>query len=263
MAATAPHTTRLAFETHGSGVPVVFLHGLTFDRTTWRPIMDRLGERVRSIAFDLPAHGHSGGAPAPLTEVAAAVHAALADLGVARPIVVGHSMAAGVAVNYAAAYPSQGAAIVDSQIDLRPFVELVQRLEPALRSPDGFPAAFEPFQRSMGLEQVQAPLRSQLLAAQRIRQDLVLGYWDELLRADPDELQRRVDDLADAVAVPFLGVFSQQLDPGARRHLLAHIPAAQLEEWPGRGHFVHLAEPDRFATRLLAFVDHCAAASAG
>ena len=32
-----------AYENHGNGVPVVVLHGLTFDRTTWRPIIDRLG----------------------------------------------------------------------------------------------------------------------------------------------------------------------------------------------------------------------------
>lgn len=29
-----------------------------------------------------------------------------------------------------------------------------------------------------------------------------------------------------------------------------------IEEWPDRGHFVHLAEPDRFAACLDAFIDH-------
>ena len=53
----------LAYEMHGDGIPVVFLHGLTFDRTTWRPIIERLGDGVRSIAVDLPGHGDTAGEP--------------------------------------------------------------------------------------------------------------------------------------------------------------------------------------------------------
>ena len=69
--ATATHqTAALAYDEAGAGVPVVFLHGLTFDRRSWRPIVERLGGSVRSIAIDLPAHGESGGSPAPLDEVA-------------------------------------------------------------------------------------------------------------------------------------------------------------------------------------------------
>lgn len=48
-----PETMGPAYETHGVEVPVGFLHGLTFDRRTWRPIIERLGGSVRSIAIDL------------------------------------------------------------------------------------------------------------------------------------------------------------------------------------------------------------------
>ena len=37
------------------------------------------------------------------------------------------------------------------------------------------------------------------------------------------------------------------------------LPDVQLEEWVGDGHFVHLVDPARFATRLRQFVDHCTA----
>src|SRR4051812_32929160 len=126
MAAAADAATRLAHDDEGGGTPVVFLHGLTFDRRTWRPIVDRLGGSVRSISIDLPAHGESGGVPAPLDEVAARVHELLEARGVERPIVVGHSMSAGLAVVYAAAYPVRGAVMVDSGPDVQPFAELVQ-----------------------------------------------------------------------------------------------------------------------------------------
>jgi pimeloyl-ACP methyl ester carboxylesterase len=64
-------TTGLAYDDVGTGTPVVFLHGLTFDRRTWQPIVVRLDGSVRSIAIDLPAHGESAGVPAPHDEIAA------------------------------------------------------------------------------------------------------------------------------------------------------------------------------------------------
>src|SRR5690349_24019692 len=111
---TLPQQTRLAFERRGTGVPIVLLPGLTFARGAWRPIVDRLGERVCTIAVDLPAQGESAGPPCDLADVAAQVHGLLDSLGIADPIVVGHSMSGGVAMTYAGSYPVRGAVTVDS-----------------------------------------------------------------------------------------------------------------------------------------------------
>jgi pimeloyl-ACP methyl ester carboxylesterase len=251
--------TDLAFEQHGDGVPVVFLHGLTFDRTTWRPIIDQLGAGVRSIAIDLPGHGATGGrASCSLDEVAARVRALVDGLGVERPVVVGHSMSGGIATVYAAAHPARGAVIVDSSPDMRPFVELVQRLESALRGLD-FARVFQGFQQSMGIDRVPEPLRALVLASQDLRQDVVLGYWDQAFRTSAAELQAGVDRIIATVNVPFLYVFGHELPIDDRRQLETSMPSAQVEVWPDRGHFVHLAEPDRFAARLRSFIEKCSA----
>lgn len=251
---------RLAYELSGQGIPVVFLHGLTFDRGSWRPIVDRLGDRVLGIAFDLPGHGHSSGSALPLERLAALIRARLDALGVQRPVVVGHSMSGGLAMAYAAEHPVRGAVTVDQPPDLRPFASLVRRLEPALRG-EAFAETFSAvFQASMGLDLLPADIRSAVLAGQRIRQDLVLGYWTELLSTEPDVLQARVDRLVDAIDVPVLGIFGRALAPSDRERL-ARIPDAAWEVWPDHGHFVHLVEPRRFADRLLAFVKHCETAA--
>src|SRR5262245_33479678 len=91
----------LAYDIQGTGTPVVFRTGLTFDRRTWRPVIDRLDGVLTSIAIDLPAHGDSGGEPASLERAAERIHRLLDSLGIERPVVVGHSMAAGVAGLYA------------------------------------------------------------------------------------------------------------------------------------------------------------------
>ena len=114
MSATTHETTRLAYDDSGSGQPVVFLHGLTFDRRTWHPIVERMGDSVRSVAIDLPAQGESTGAPAPLEVVAEQVHDLLVSLRVERPIMVGHSMSGGIAAEYALAHPAAGIVLVDN-----------------------------------------------------------------------------------------------------------------------------------------------------
>ena len=53
MATATDLETGFAYDTEGSGTPVVLLHGLTFDRRTWRPIIEELDGSVLSIAIDL------------------------------------------------------------------------------------------------------------------------------------------------------------------------------------------------------------------
>src|SRR5256885_2046802 len=175
MVATMQRTARggLAYEQHGEGMPVVFLHGLTFDRTTWRPIIGRLGDGVRSIALDLPGHGDTGGEPCSLREAAARVNAAIDSLAISDPVIVGHSISSGIASIYAASYPVRGVVNVEGTFDIRPMAELIRRSEPMLRS-DRFADAFAPFQEGMGFEHVPEPLRTRALERQEIRREVVL-----------------------------------------------------------------------------------------
>src|SRR5215468_86808 len=161
----------LAYEIRGEGVPVVLLPGLTFNRTMWRPVAERLD--AQTIAMDLPND------PMPVAAVADEVHDTLAQIGVVDPFVVGHSMSAVIAVIYAGEFPVRGVVDVDQLLNPRGFAELLQRIEPALRTGD-FRDAWAPFQAGLGLDQLDDDTRAELLASQRIDRDLVIGYWSEL-----------------------------------------------------------------------------------
>jgi pimeloyl-ACP methyl ester carboxylesterase len=89
-----------------------------------------------------------------------------------------------------------------------------------------------------------------------VHQDVVIGYWEMLLRSEPAELQAWMDSAK--LDVPCLGVFGRPITDGERERFES-LPDVQLEEWAGDGHFVHLVDPDRFASRLRQFVDHCTA----
>ncbi|MDQ2797173.1 MAG: alpha/beta fold hydrolase [Actinomycetota bacterium] len=49
----------LAFERHGSGDPLVLVHGVTHRRQAWYPVLDELAEQREVILVDLPGHGQS------------------------------------------------------------------------------------------------------------------------------------------------------------------------------------------------------------
>ena len=169
-------------------------------------------------------------------------------------------MAAGLAAFYAVAYPTRGIVFVDAGPELRPFIEVLQQVEPALRGP-GFATAGQFFEETLGLELIPEPERSLVLSTHRVSQDVVVGYWETLLRADPAEFQAWLDaQILPELDVPCLGVFGRPLTDGERERF-ERLPDFQLEEWTGDGHFVHLVDPERFTARLSRFVAHCTSES--
>jgi pimeloyl-ACP methyl ester carboxylesterase len=50
---------KLFYRTAGSGSAVVLLHGYSVASTVWAPYFERLSQRHRVLAFDLPGHGGS------------------------------------------------------------------------------------------------------------------------------------------------------------------------------------------------------------
>jgi pimeloyl-ACP methyl ester carboxylesterase len=52
-------TNAIAYEKIGSRPPIFFIHGLTYDRRMWDPLVTRLAGDFTCIAIDLPGHGES------------------------------------------------------------------------------------------------------------------------------------------------------------------------------------------------------------
>lgn len=247
--------TGLAYDIEGTGTPVVFVHGLTFDRRTWRPIIEELDGSVTSIVIDLPAHGDSGGEPALLEKVTEQVNRLLESLGVERPVVVGHSMSAAVAGLYASAYPARGIVLVDQAMEVLPFAQMLHQIAPMLRGP-AFGQVWPNIENSLGLDRIPEPTRTLVLDSHKVRQEVVLGYWDQALNTDPAELQAWIDGKTAGIHVPCLAVFGRPATDGERERF-GRMPDVQIEEWKGDGHFAHLVDPGRFAARLRTFVEYC------
>ena len=119
-------------------------------------------------------------------------------------------------------------------------------------------SAFQPFEDSLGLERITEPLQSFVRENHTVTQEVVVGYWDQLMRADPAKFQAWIDAQVLGLDVPCLAVLGRPLSDGDRERF-GRMADVQLEEWAGDGHFVHLVDAGRFATRLRQFVEYCTA----
>src|SRR3972149_9093316 len=92
--------SRYHYEEKGSGFPVVFAHGLTFDRHMWDHQVETLSSRYRCIAYDLLGHGGSslGQEGYTLEDEAENLHALMVRAGASPAHVVGHSLGGMVAL---------------------------------------------------------------------------------------------------------------------------------------------------------------------
>ena len=241
--------------------PLILLHGLTFDRIMWLPTLAELreidpGRQVLSLS--LPGHDGSQAWPSyDMESLAAGVHRAAGEAGLRGPVVVGHSMGAVIASAYAAGYGARGVINVDQPLRSDFFARLVQSLASELRGP-GFSAAWDRFEAGMGIELLPPAAQDLLRSSRNLRQDLVTGYWRELLDRPVTETVAQNAELLAALtasAVPYLGIAGHDLEPEYQAWLDQRLPQAQVTVWPGSGHFPHLAQPTRFAEYLAAAAD--------
>ena len=96
----------LAFDSAGSGPPLVLIHGLASSRRCWDLVIDDLARDFTVYAVDLPGHGDSdplpGQSETPTTQMAVAVGAFLDEQGVDRAHLVGNSLGGWTALEAAA-----------------------------------------------------------------------------------------------------------------------------------------------------------------
>lgn len=236
--------------------PLVLLHGMTFDRTMWRdivPELQRIDPGRRVLAIDLPGHGQSPDQETyELSDVAGQLHRVVQEAGLSAPVVVGHSAGGVLATIYAARYPTRGVVNIDQPLETAPFATFVRSLAERVRGPE-FPAVWQTFYDSFHVELLPAAAHDLVRTTCRPRQQVILGYWRQVLQQSAAELTAMVEQTTArlcASGVPYLIVAGDDLDPDYRQWLGARLPTATVEVWPRTGHFPHLADPPRFARRL-------------
>ncbi len=96
------------YEIHGTGQPLVLLHGaFSAIGTSFGNVLPELAKTRRVIAFEMQAHGHTADIDRPLSmeQMADDTAAALQQLGIENADLFGYSLGAGIALQVAIRHP--------------------------------------------------------------------------------------------------------------------------------------------------------------
>ena len=109
------------YETHGSGRPMILLHGGLGSGEMFGPILPALSERHEVIAPDLQGHGRTADIERPIDMrfMADDVAALIDHLRLDKPDLVGYSLGGGVAFWTAVKYPEKVGKLVMASANIR------------------------------------------------------------------------------------------------------------------------------------------------
>lgn len=99
----------------GAGTPIVILHGWGSSASTWQASMEHLSRQgFRCIAVDLPGFGQTQEPPEAwnLADYTSFVREFLAEMGVGRFVLLGHSFGGRIAIDYTSRYGEEVAALI-------------------------------------------------------------------------------------------------------------------------------------------------------
>jgi pimeloyl-ACP methyl ester carboxylesterase len=236
--------------------PLVFLHGLTFDRRMWGPALaalEAIDPGRTTLTLDLPGHGASADAFRGRDAVVGQLGEAVVEAGLEAPVYVGHSIGAMPAMILAASGGSRGVVNVDAVLHVEPLLTFIASRAEELHDA-GYAAVWA--QLLAGLIPENMPTEAELLVRSTSipRQRVMLGYWQPTfevggVRAECEQVLIGIGAMR-ALQIPYLIVAGHEPDAAYRAYLERNFPEAALTTLPNSGHFPHLVHPREFAELL-------------
>jgi len=243
----------LAYERHGSGAPLLLVHGFPLDHRSWVPLLPHLDNHFDIILPDLRGFGRSDAPQIPyqMNDMAADLAALLDALNIQKTYIAGHSMGGYVSLAFARAYPRRvvGLGMVSSQA----------RSDPPDRKAGRYATMEQVALHGVGevvgmAEKLTANTDQVLLFREWILSQSSLGVIGAL-RA----MAERPDFLPLLASFPFPvvlvhGLADALISPERSSEMKALCPSAKLVELPGVGHSPPVEAPIDTAAGLLQFL---------
>jgi len=243
--------------TGGDKTPLLLVHGHMMSGLTWLRVAQALAADYDVIMPDLRGHGRSGDATTgySMDLLAADLLALIHGLGLAKPLVIGHSNGAEAVLTLAASEPGLFARVVLEEPPFNP--------PPAPDAP-GYSEWYQGWVTRMQAMQAEADFSTQM-AQVRVMGGPWVAAWDDAdfipyadaqarFRLGVNDLlaghrPRTADpDLLKSVTAPVLLMTGQPTgETDAIPGMIAALPDGTHQHFDGAGHMIH-------ATQLAAFV---------
>lgn len=249
----------IAYDDTGEGLPVVLIHGHPFNRTMWRPQVERFaGAGYRLITPDLRGYGESAGEVSSWDGFARDVAELLDELGVSRAVVGGVSMGGQAAMEFCRLFPERVRGL------------LLSDTSPAAETAEGRRVRYEVAERLLreGMAGYADEVLARMLAPYNVTaMPEVAAHVLGMMRATRPEgaaaaVRARAErpdyrETLAAVAVPALvvvGADDEFTPVDVVRAASELIPGAELVVIGGAGHLPNMEQPRAFNEALAAFL---------
>lgn len=234
---------------------LIFIHGSGGDHTAWLNQYAQLKDKYNIAMIDLPGHGRSGGSgESHIKDYGVWISKLLEPLGWNGPILMGHSLGAAIALQFAIDHPEKITGIVclggGMKMPVNPFM-----LEFLKTNPAEMPAEITDLICKFSLAKENRTRLSAVLQ-KNVSQSKVNILYGDLSACNELDLT----GTAEKIAVPALivcGAEDKMTPPDLSRELAAKIQKSNLEIIAGAGHMVMLEQPadlekvlDKFAASI-------------
>ena len=242
--------TKIHYEVHGSGPPLILTHGYSSTSAMWQGQIEALAKRHRLIVWDMRGHGQSDypDDPSAYSEALTVgdIAALLDQVGATKAIVGGLSLGGYMSLAFYRAHPERVSALLI--IDTGPGFKKDDAREAWNKRALDTAERFE----QHGLDVLKSASRERSSVSHRDASGLARAARGMLTQRDA-----RVIELLPEIKVPSLVVVGADDTPflAASDYMAAKIPGAQKAVIPAAGHAVNIDQPQAFIDAVVPFLE--------
>lgn len=253
---------KLNYKTYGTGAPVIIMHGLFGSGDNWRTIARMMEHQYESIVVDMRNHGRSPHDPEMNFHVMTEdILELMADLGLDKASLLGHSMGGKVAMQFALQHPERVEKLII--VDIAPkhypphhntVIEAIEALDP--KHITDRQDAENVLARYLGND--QSTIQFLMKNLSRLPDG---GFeWKPNMPVIIHAYTLLMEDIAPAVSPSCPALFirgekSRYIEDSDIPRIREIFPNSSLVTIPGAGHWVHADAPDIFVKAALGFLN--------
>jgi esterase len=239
-------TDTLNMDSRGAGdQQVLFLHAIAGDCTHWGPVLEHLARRHRVVAFDFAGHGLSPAARGrySIKRLAQDVLTVADTQGLGQFALVGHSMGALVALEFAATAPQRVKKLIlvdpPPPSDAQPADAIRQVRDALAQDPH---ATIERYWKQQSFANSRPDTqRRLLLSLRKLARNAAIELTEDSLGYDSARSLRQYGGPKFAIVTPASDT------PRSLHRAVADVEYSVIE---GTGHWIHLDRPTEFIAVL-------------